>query len=269
MNTLLLVDALNLIRRVYAAQPGADGPERVAGARASSAQSLARGLRDTRPTHAVCVFDGAGPSWRHELHPGYKAGHAPMPEALAAGLDGFRADFAGLGVESLDRPGFEADDVIATLAAKAAAAGAAAIVLSTDRTFLALLPRGARVRDHFRGEELGPAWVRRRYGVAPERLADLLALQGDSANGIPGVPGVGPKKGAELLRRFGDLEGILASAGEVAGKLGESLRRNAAEARLSRRLVALRTDLELDVNLRQLRLTAPLPPPPPDEPPGF
>ena len=257
--TLLLVDALNLIRRVYAAQPGDDGPERVEAAQVSSAQSLARALRATTPTHAVCVFDGAGSTWRHRLHPEYKKGHAPMPEALAASLDSFRAVFAGRGVSSLDRPALEADDVIATLAAKTAAAGAAAIVLSTDRAYLELLPLGVRVRDHFRAEELGAAYVAKRYGVAPERLVDLLALTGDRANGIPGVPGVGPKKGADLLARFGDLEGILAAAGEVAGKLGENLRRHGDDARLSRRLVELRTDLDLGVNLKELRVERPSP----------
>lgn len=263
--TLLLVDALNLIRRVYAAQPGDDGPERVEAARVASAQSLARALRLTAPTHAVCVFDGGGPSWRHRLHPGYKAGHTPMPEPLADGLAGFRDAFGREGVASLDRPGFEADDVIATLAAKCSAAGAAAIVLSTDRAYLELLPLGVRLRDHFRDEELGRDYVAERYGVAAERLTDLLALAGDHGNGIPGVPGIGVKKGAELLARYGDLEGLLAAAAEVPGKLGESLRAHVDDARLSRRLVALSTDLDVGVNLSELRVSRPLP----EEPPGF
>ena len=89
---LLLIDALNLIRRVYAAQPGEDGPERAEGARGSSVQSLERALREASPTHAACVFDGEGPSWRHELEQRYKEGHKPMPEALAVrGSSGFAA----------------------------------------------------------------------------------------------------------------------------------------------------------------------------------
>ena len=122
--SLLLVDALNLIRRVYAAQPGEDGSERAEGARVSSVQSLRRALREGAPTHAVCVFDGEGQSWRHELHPDYKAGHAPMPDALESALEGYREAFQEIGVVSLIRPRLEADDVLATISCKAVAAGA-------------------------------------------------------------------------------------------------------------------------------------------------
>ena len=95
--SLLLIDALNLVRRVYAAQPGEDGPERTEGARTSCLQSLKRALRQSAPTHAACVFDGEGPSWRHELEPAYKEGHKPMPEALRAALDGYREAFREVG----------------------------------------------------------------------------------------------------------------------------------------------------------------------------
>jgi 5'-3' exonuclease len=251
--TLLLVDALNLIRRVYAAQAGEDGPERAEGARISSTQSLRRALRQCAPTHAACVFDGDGPSWRHGLDPHYKEGHAPMPEALREALDGYRQGFREIGVESLGFPGLEADDVIATMAVKAAAAGATAIVLSTDKIFAELLPVGVRVRDHFRGREIDRAAVEAKFGVRPEQLADYLALAGDRGNNIPGVPGIGRKTAAGLLERFATLEEALGSAAKVEGRPGELLREHAETARLCRRLVALRTELELGVNLRELR----------------
>ena len=251
--TLLLVDALNLIRRVYAAQPGEDGPERADGARLASAQSLRRALRQGAPTHAACVFDGAGPSWRHRLEPGYKQGHAPMPEPLRQALGGYRESFREDGVASLELPGLEADDVIATIALKAAAAGAAVIVLSTDKIFAELLPAGVRVRDHFRNREIDAAGVERKFGVRPDQLADLLALAGDRGNNIPGVPGVGAKTAARLLVRFATLEEALRAAAAMGGKLGERLREHAEAARLCRRLVGLRTDLELGTNLSELR----------------
>lgn len=251
--TLLLVDALNLIRRVYAAQPGEDGPERAEGARHSSVQSLRRALRQSAPTHAACVFDGGGPSWRHELDPGYKQGHAPMPEALSDALDSYREAFWEIGVASLGFPGLEADDVIATIAVKTAAAGAAVIALSTDKIFGELLPAGVRVRDHFRGRDIDQAAVVDKFAVRPDQLADYLALVGDRGNNIPGVPGVGPKSAAGLLDRFTTLEKALRSADEVEGRLGERLREHAAAARLCRKLVGLRTDLELGTNLSELR----------------
>jgi len=250
---LLLVDALNLIRRVYAAQPGEDGAERAEGARASSVQSLRRGLRECAPTHAVCVFDGAGPGWRHELYPEYKAGHARMPEALAAALESYRLAFAEIGVASLSKPRLEADDVIATIACKAAEAGASAIILSTDKIFLGLLANGIHVRDHFRSVDSDAQDVIAKFGVRPEQLADYLALSGDRGNNLHGVPGIGPKTAAELLSRFETLDDVLQGAGDLEGKLGERLRDHASEARLCRRLVGLRTDLELGANLSELR----------------
>ena len=251
--SLLLIDALNLIRRVYAAQPGEDGPERAEGARTSCVQSLRRALRQGAPTHAACVFDGEGPSWRHELEPRYKEGHAPMPEALRQALDGYRQAFLEIGVASLDFARLEADDVIATIAVKAAAAGAEVTVLSTDKIFGELLPLGVRVRDHFRGRDTDAAHLLRKFGVEPGQLADYLALAGDRGNNIAGVPGIGAKTAADLLTRFDTLEDALSASDRIGGKLGERLRRHAETARLCRRLLGLRADLELGVNLNELR----------------
>ena len=118
---LLLIDGLNLIRRVYAAQPGEDGPEKARAGRESSVGSLKRALRESSPTHAVVVFEGPEPTWRHRLLPSYKQGHAPMPEALRDALPDYRAAYAELGVSSFELEGVEADDVLATLAVKVAA----------------------------------------------------------------------------------------------------------------------------------------------------
>ena len=219
----------------------------------SSVQSLRRALRQSSPTHAVCVFDGGGQSWRHQLDPGYKQGHAPMPEALREALDSYREAFREVGVESLGFPGLEADDVIATIAVKAAAADATAIVLSTDKIFGELLPAGVRVRDHFRGRDTDVAGLVEKFGVRPDQLADYLALAGDRGNNIPGVPGIGAKTAAGLLTRFATLEEALRSAATIEGRLGERLREHAETARLCRKLVGLRTDLELGTNLNELR----------------
>lgn len=259
---LLLVDALNLIRRIYAAQ---DGEDRVREARESSVRSLRRALTDAEPTHVAVVFDGTGPTWRHELHPEYKSGHKAMPDELAAALPAFRDAFAGMGLASVERPATEADDVIATLAVKVTVAGGRALVLSTDRGYLQLLAEGVAVRDHFRHLDLGPHHVRERFGVGPERLLDLLALAGDTSSSIPGVRGIGPKTAAALLDSRGSLDAVFdaatrRAAGEarppgdaLTPRLAARIVAHAEDARLSRRLAALRTDLELGLNLRDLR----------------
>jgi len=250
---VLLVDALNLIRRVYAAQPGEDGAVRVDAARQACSRSLQRALRECRPTHAVCVFEGEGTGWRHERYPGYKAGRTPMPDALKAGLPGFREIFLQAGVPSLSFPGQEADDVVATFAAKVASRGGRARILSTDKMFLQLVSEQVGVRDHFAQRELDAAYVEKKFGVGPECIVDFLALTGDTTNNIPGVPGIGPKRAAALLRQFGTLENLLSKGGSGVGEWGERLRDHREEALLARDLVRLKVDLELGVNLQSFR----------------
>ncbi len=250
----LLVDALNLIRRVYAAQPGEDGPDRVKGALASTVGSLRRAVRECGPTHSVVVFEGEGPGWRHERYAGYKAGRVPMPEALKSGLPEFKAAFLEEGIASLHFPAVEADDVIATLASKVAARGGRAVILSTDRAFLQLLSDRIRVRDHFRQRDLDRAYVIEQYGVAPEQFVDFLALCGESTNNIKGVPGIGAKTAAALLRQFGTLAGVISASGTLKGRQGDALRKHAEEARLAKALVTLQTDLDLGLNLKDFRI---------------
>jgi protein Xni len=180
-----------------------------------------------------------------------------MPEALRDALSDYREAFAELGVSSFELPEVEADDVIATLAVKVAAAGGHAGILSTDRIYLQLLSDRVSARDHFAQSDLDRAEVLRRFGVEPEQLVDFLALTGDSSNGIAGVRGVGPKTAAKLVRAHGSLEAILTAAGEgsdLSPGLAEKLTAYAGDARLARTLFTLRTDLDLGLNLRELRL---------------
>jgi len=251
---LLLVDALNLIRRVYAAQPGEDGPDRVDGALTSTVGSLRRAVRECEPTHAAVVFEGHGPSWRRQRYAGYKAGRTPMPEALKSSLPRFEEAFLEQGIASLSFPAMEADDVIATLATKVALRGGAVVILSTDKTFLQLLSDRIQVRDHFQQRPLDRAFVIDKYGVEPEQFVDFLALTGESTNNIQGVPGVGRKTAATLLRQYGTLDQVCSESGAIQGKLGESLREHTEEVRMSQTLVCLRKDLELGLNLRSFRL---------------
>lgn len=252
---LLLIDALNLIRRVYAAQPGEDGPNRVDDALRTSVHSLQRALRECRPTHAICVFDGHEPSWRHSLYPEYKAGRTPMPEALDSQMNRFRDAFSEAGARSVCFPTLEADDIIATLASKVASRSEYAVILSTDRMFLQLVSGLIVVRDHFQRLDMDQAYVKEKLHVQPDQLVDFFALTGYTTNNIPGVPTVGPKTAARLLNELENLDHILSIAYTIKGKLGETLCKHAEEARLSQSLVRLKDDMELGLNLKSFRYT--------------
>ncbi len=252
---LLLIDALNLIRRVYAAQPGEDGPNRVDDALRTSVHSLQRALRECRPTHAICVFDGHEPSWRHSLYPEYKAGRTPMPEALDSQMNRFRDAFSEAGARSVCFPTLEADDIIATLAGKVASRSEYAVILSTDRMFLQLVSGLIVVRDHFQRLDMDQAYVKEKLHVQPDQLVDFFALTGYTTNNIPGVPTVGPKTAARLLNELKNLDNILSVAYTIKGKLGETLCKHAEEARLSQSLVRLKDTLELGLNLKSFRYT--------------
>ena len=217
-------------------------------------QSLRRALRDTRPTHAVAVFDGEGPTWRHAIYPDYKAGRKPMPVALRADLDNYREAFQELGVASIRKAGLEADDVAATLATKVAAHGGTTVILSTDKVYCQLLSEHIRVRDHFQKRTLDRHQVEQKFGVPPELLVDLWALAGTATTHIPGVPGIGAKTAAKLLAEHGSLDRVLEAASSMSGKLGVALRESKEDALVSRKLARLRTDLELGSNLKAFRL---------------
>jgi 5'-3' exonuclease len=244
----LLVDALTMGRRVYAAHPGDEGPEKAEGAKTSCAKSLRRALRECEPTHAVVVFEGREPSWRHLLFRDYKIDHKPMPEALRVALPEYREAFASLGVTSFEVPKVEADDVIGTLATKIADAGGQAIILSTDKIFLQLLSDRIFVRDHFKKTYLDHAYVVKKFGVDSKRFVDFLALAGDGTNSIRGVPGVGPKTAARLIGDFGSLDAMLAAAG--AAENGAVAAAGAAKKRTGAAADALKTGREVSADGR-------------------
>jgi len=219
--------------------------------------SLRRALAESKPTYAACVFDGPGETWRHRELPGYKAGRKPMPDELRAALPAIRAAVEDTGVRCIEVAATEADDVIATIATKVAAHGGCARIVSTDRAFHALLSEQISVRDHFARKHVTPADVVERHGVAAGQLVDLWALCGFGSSGIDGVPGIGPKTAIKLLREHGDLDRILAAAPTIGGRAGKALTEHVAQAHRSRRLAALRIDLDVGINLRDLRFTRP------------
>ncbi len=240
---LLTIDGLNLIRRVYGANPAPDSPEKAAAAIRTSNLSFKRALGEHRPTHCLWVFDSAGPNWRHDVYEFYKLGRSPMPEALAAELVGFKQSLADHGWAMAEYPGFEADDTMASAGVHTRALGARNTVLSTDKDMVQLLEFGIELHNHFERIAHDEAWCLAKFGVPPQLVADLLALWGDATDGIPGVDKVGVKTAAKLLLEHGSLDAVLAAAPAMAGALGKRLTENADIARLSRRLTELRFDV--------------------------
>ena len=253
--TLLIIDALNIIRRVHEAVPGTDSEEKVADTIKSSLASFQRALKTHRPTHAVAVFDHGGRTWKHALYEPYQANRKPMPEHLRAGLLTIKQELRQLGLHWIAIEGVEADDAIATLTDKWCQANPdRVVILSTDKDFLQLVSDQVCIYDHFKGIWRDQAYVLQKFGIKPAQMGDLLALMGDAVDGIPGVSKVGSKTAAELLRINGNLDRVISNADKVAGQVGANLRKGTEMARLSRQLVSFKTDVPLGLTWRMISL---------------
>jgi DNA polymerase-1 len=253
MSKLLAIDGLNIVRRVYEASPEPDSDLKASIALRHAFSSFRNLLEAHAPTHVLAAFDHGGPTWRHALYPRYREGRAPMPAELRAALPEFHERLRGAGLQVLMLPEVEADDVIATGVLRWLAEGRGdAVVATTDKDLHALIAHGALVWDHFKGEWHDDAWVRNKFGVAPERLHDLLALMGDPTDGVPGVSKIGMKTAARLLNAYGDLQAVMAGAGILKTPLGERLRAERGILEVSRKLVELKTDVRLGVSWKML-----------------
>lgn len=253
---VMLIDGLNLIRRIHAGVPDADAPAHMDGVVDAVTRSVARALSEQNPTHAVLVMDDPESTWRRELFPAYKQNRKPMPDDLRVGLPRVVQSIADAGIRSVQVDGFEADDVIATMASSLAARGIAVVVLSTDKSMLGLLDAGVEVRDHFAGRNFAPQDVVARFGVQPSQLPEYLALAGDSSQNVPGVRGIGAKTAASLLQTYGDLRGIFATLDALPTRHANALRKQAEDTDLYTRISTLRMDVDVGINLSDFRLTA-------------
>lgn len=245
---LLIIDALNLIRRIHAVQ-GSPCQESCL----SAARQL---LLHTQPTHAVAVFDDENrrESWRHKLLPEYKAGRSPMPVTLHDEMPALRAAFAGTGIAAWHSAGDEADDLAATLASKVTAAGHRATIVSTDKGYCQLLAPQVMIRDYFQKRWLDVPFVTAEFGVAPEQLTDYWGLAGISSSKIAGVAGIGGKSATLLLQQFGSLEEVYRQIDAVPDKWRNKLLRDREMALVCRQVATLRTDIQIKGNLKDLRL---------------
>jgi DNA polymerase-1 len=218
---------------------------------------LREGLNGVMPTHFAVVFDYSGTSFRNEIYTDYK-GHRPdPPEELVPQFPLMRDAVRAFGLIPIEQEGFEADDLIATYARVAVAAGADASIIAGDKDLMQLVRPGVMMFDPMPGNErrIGPEEVAQKFGVPPEKVADVQALIGDPTDNVPGVPGIGVKTAAQLIGDYGDLETLLARASEIKQeKRRQSLIEFAEQARMSKRLVLLDDHVELKIPLENLPL---------------
>ncbi|WP_333592744.1 DNA polymerase I, partial [Brevundimonas sp.] len=247
---LWLIDASAYIFRAYHALPPltrkSDGLP--VGAVQGYCNMLWKLIRDMKgadgPTHLAAVFDHSEKTFRNDLYDLYKANRSAPPEDLIPQFPLVRQATAAFGVPCVELPGYEADDLIATYACRARDAGGEAVIVSSDKDLMQLIGPHVVMWDPMKDRRLAEDAVMEKFGVTPDKMIDLQALVGDSVDNVPGAPGIGPKTAAQLLDEYGDLDTLLARAGEIKQpKRRETLIEHAEQIRLSRRLVELVRDV--------------------------
>ena len=261
---LFLVDGSGFIFRAFHALPPltrkSDGlPVGAVSGFCNMLWKLLTDARDTSvgvtPTHFAVIFDYSSKTFRKEIYDAYKANRSAPPEELVPQFGLIRQATRAFNLPCIETEGFEADDIIATYARQAEATGADVTIVSSDKDLMQLVTPHVHMYDSMKDKQIGIPDVIEKWGVPPEKMIDLQALVGDSVDNVPGIPGIGPKTAAQLLEEFGDLEGLLARAGEIKQvKRRENIVANADLARLSRQLVELRTDVPLELDLGALVL---------------
>jgi DNA polymerase-1 len=259
-DTLYLVDGSGFIFRAYF---GLRTPMTAADGTPTNAvfgfmRLLMALLKERNPAHVAVVFDPKGGSFRSTLYEAYKANRQEPPDDLKPQFALCREATTALGIPALEVAGYEADDVIGTLATRWTETGRPCVVVTADKDMMQLVGDLIRLHDG-KEKEIGRAEVIERFGVPPERVIDVLGLAGDASDNIPGVPGIGEKTAALLLQEHGDLESLLARAGEIKGKRGAALVEHADMARLSARLATIVRDAPIELDEAALARTPPAP----------
>lgn len=246
---IYIIDTFSLMFQVFHAIPPMTGTQ---GQPTNAVFGFTRdifAIRDRKPKYLVCAFDSPGPGKRDEIYDKYKANRTEMPEDLRPQIPLIKQLLQGFRIPVLEMPGWEADDVIATVTAQAVAKDLDVVIVSSDKDARQLLSPQVRMYNCRKNTFLDEAGLMEDWGVRPDQVVDFQSLVGDSVDNVPGVPKVGPKTAKTLIGQFGTLENVLANADKAPGKkLAENLVTYADQARLSRELVRLRTDLPMTVD---------------------
>lgn len=255
---LILVDGSSYLYRAFHALPPLTSSKgEPTGAIYGVVNMLRKLLTDYDPEYVAVVFDAPGKTFRDELYAQYKSQRPPMPDDLSRQAGPLNQLVQAMGLCVLEVPGVEADDVIASLTAQALARGFRVLVSTGDKDLAQLVDDRVTLVNTMTDVILDVRGVENKFGIAPARMVDYLALVGDKIDNIPGVPGIGPKTAVRLLKEYGSLEGIAEHADQIDGRLGERLREHRDQAYLSRELATVCRDLELEVDIEGLRLREP------------
>ncbi|WP_307233087.1 DNA polymerase I [Pararhizobium capsulatum] len=261
---LFLVDGSGFIFRAFHAIPPlnrkSDGlPVNAVSGFCNMLWKLLTDARDTSvgvtPTHFAVIFDYSSKTFRNELYDLYKANRTAPPEDLIPQFGLIRHATRAFNLPCIEKEGYEADDLIATYARMAEAAGADVTIVSSDKDLMQLVTANVSMYDSMKDKQISIPEVVEKWGVTPDKMIDLQAMTGDSTDNVPGIPGIGPKTAAQLLEEFGDLDTLLARASEIKQqKRRENIIANADLARLSRELVTLKVDTPIDVPVENFHL---------------
>ena len=255
---LVLVDGSSYLYRAYHAMPDlTTSSGETTGAIYGVINMLRRQLKEHPSDYLVVVFDAPGKTFRDDIYPDYKSNRPPMPDDLRAQIAPTHDVIQAMGIPLLSVAAVEADDVIGTLSTTASAMSIDTDIMSGDKDLAQLVGKRVRLIDSMKGETYDTAGIKSRFGVAPEQIVDYLTLVGDAVDNVPGVPKVGPKTATRWLETYRTLDNLVAHAEDIKGKVGDNLRQFLEQLPVSRQLVTIKTDVELDVTPTDLIQSTP------------
>ena len=259
--SLYLIDGSGFIFRAYHAMPPLTNPQGTPVGAVYGFVNMVRKLMDgNQCNHVVVVFDAARKTFRNRIYAEYKAHRPPAPDDLIPQFAIVREATDALNLPRIEMDDYEADDIIATYAKQAQAQGFEVTIVSSDKDLMQLIGDGIRMYDAMKDKQIGAAEVMEKFFVTPDKVLEVLSLIGDSSDNVPGIPGIGPKTAAELINEYGDLESLLARAGEIKQpKRREAIQQHADAARLSKQLITLKEDVPGLPALSELAIRAPDP----------
>ncbi|MBD8897391.1 DNA polymerase I [Rhodanobacter sp. DHG33] len=246
MPKLILIDGSSYLYRAFHALPPLTNAQGEPTGALFGVVNMLRATLKAKPDYVAFVSDASGPTFRDAMYEHYKANRPPMPADLRAQIEPMLAIVGALGFPILRVSGVEADDVIGTLTVQAQAQGIEVEISTGDKDMAQLVGPGVTLVNTMTNTTMDRSGVEEKFGVPPERIVDYLTLVGDSVDNVPGVPKCGPKTAAKWLAEYGSLDGVVANADKVGGKIGESLREALPQLPLSRALVTIKTDVALE-----------------------